>query len=627
MTHPQIMRALSGLLLGLFCAILSSTVVTNALPKIIGDLGGGQSAYTWVVTASLLAVTASTPLWGKLADQFSKKVLVQSALVVYVIGSLVAGFAHNPATLITARVIQGLGGGGLSALAQVVLAAMISPRERGRYSGYLGAVFAVATVGGPLLGGVITDTSWLGWRWCLFVGIPFALVALVVLQRTLNLLVTKREVKVDWAGAFFVTAAVCTLLIWVTFADDKYDWLSWQTYTLVAAAIVLALIFLWVETKAAEPIIPLRLFRNPTITLASVASLFVGVALFAGTVFFSQYFQLARGDSPTKSGVMTIPFIAGLFVSSTVSGRVITRTGKWKGWLLTGGVLLTAGLALLGTLRHDTPYLYIACCMALMGLGVGMTLQNLVLCTQNQVSPADLGATSSTVTFFRSLGGAVGVSVLGSVLTTRIGHYAKDTITQLSPRDQAAAAEASGSGNLPDLAILPTPVRIWLEGAYGHAIGDIFLYVAPVALIAFLVTVFIKEVPLRASSGLDQAAAQMARTAVEDAEAVAGAPVPAEAVDEAVRASAGAGIEVRGRIRAAGSEAAPRGGSVTLTTVEGGELGRAEVRADGSWTVDAPGTGRYVLISAAEGYQPQVSAIEVAEVPFVHDVRLTAPAD
>ncbi|MGW6792651.1 MDR family MFS transporter [Streptomyces chartreusis] len=506
MTHAQVMRALSGLLLGFFCAILSSTVVTNALPRIISELGGGQSAYTWVVASSLLAVTASTPLWGKLSDQFSKKILVQSALVIFVLGSLVAGLAQNPATLITARVIQGLGGGGLSALGQVVLAAMISPRERGRYSGYLGATFAVATVGGPLLGGVITDTSWLGWRWCLFVGIPFAVVALVVLQRTLNLPVTKRRVKVDWVGAFFVTAAVCTLLIWVTFAEDKYDWLSWQTYTLVGVSLVLTLIFLFVETKASEPIIPLRLFRNPTITLASIASLFVGIALFAGTVFFSQYFQVARGESPTMSGVMTIPLIAGLFVSSTVSGRIITRTGKWKGWLLAGGLLMTAGLALLGMLRYDTPYVYIATYMALVGLGVGMTLQNLVLCTQNQVSPDDLGAASSTVTFFRSLGGAVGVSVLGSVLATRIGHHALATIGQLSAKDQVTAAKASGSGQLPDIAVLPAGVRTWLEGAYGHGIGDIFLYAAPVALIAFLVTLFIKEVPLRATSGLAQSA-------------------------------------------------------------------------------------------------------------------------
>ncbi len=506
MTHRQIMEALSGLLLGLFAAILSSTIVTNALPEIINDLGGGQSAYTWVVTASLLAVTASTPLWGKLADLFSKKALVQISLIVYVIGSLVSGVAQNPTTLISARVIQGLGGGGLSALSQIILAAMISPRERGRYSGYLGATFAVATVGGPLLGGVITDTSWLGWRWCLFVGVPFALIALLVLQKTLNLPVLKREVKVDWAGAFFVTASVCLLLVWVTFADDKYDWLSWQTYTLVGAALVLALLFCLVETRASEPIIPLRLFRNRTIALASLASLFVGIALFAGTVFFSQYFQLARGDSPTKSGLMTIPFIAGLFISSTISGQIITKTGKWKGWLLVGGLLLTAGLGLLGTLRYDTPYWHIGLFMALMGLGVGMTLQNLVLSTQNQVDASDLGATSSVVTFFRSLGGAVGVSVLGSVMSSRISHYASETAGNLSPRDQAVAAKAAGNGALPDLSLLPAPVRTWLASAYGHGIADIFLYVTPIALLAFIVTLFIKEVPLRDTGALVQAA-------------------------------------------------------------------------------------------------------------------------
>ncbi|WP_239080893.1 MDR family MFS transporter, partial [Streptomyces coelicoflavus] len=535
MTHRQIMEALSGLLLGMFCAILSSTIVTNALPEIIGDLGGGQSAYTWVVTASLLTMTASTPLWGKLADQFSKKALVQIALIVFVIGSVVAGLAQNPGMLITARAIQGLGAGGLSALAQIIMAAMIAPRERGRYSGYLGATFAVATVGGPLLGGVITDTSWLGWRWCLYVGVPFAILALIVLQKTLHLPVVKRKVKVDWAGAFFVTAAVCLLLVWVTFADDKYSWMSWQTGVMVGGAIVLTLLFLLVESKASEPIIPLRLFRNRTITLASLASLFVGIAMFAGTVYFSQYFQLARDKSPTMSGVMTIPMIGGLFVSSTVSGIIITKTGKWKRWLLAGGVLLTAGVGLLGTMRYDTPYWHIAIFMALMGLGVGMMMQNLVLCTQNQVAPSDLGSASSTVTFFRSLGGAVGVSVLGSIMSSRISHYAADTIGQLSPQEQAAAAKTAGSGAIPDMDLLPPGIREWLESAYGHGIADIFLYVAPIALLGFLVTLFIKEVPLRTKGAL----AQAAESPAEAAPPVAGTPAEAVHVaDEPVPAGA-----------------------------------------------------------------------------------------
>jgi EmrB/QacA subfamily drug resistance transporter len=645
MTHRQIMEALSGLLLGMFAAILSSTIVTNALPEIVSDLGGGQSAYTWVVTASLLAMTASTPLWGKLADLVSKKALVQIGLVVFVIGSVVAGMAHNPGTLIAARVIQGLGAGGLSALAQIIMAAMISPRERGRYSGYLGATFAVATVGGPLLGGVITDTSWLGWRWCLYVGVPFALIALFVLQKTLHLPVTRRHVKVDWAGAFFVTAAVCLLLVWVTFADDKYAWLSWQTGVMVGGAIALALIFVLVESRASEPIIPLRLFRNRTITLASLASLFVGIAMFAGTVYFSQYFQLARDKSPTMSGVMTIPMIGGLFVSSTVSGLVITKTGRWKSWLLVGGVLLTAGLGLMGTMRYDTPYWRIAIFMALMGLGVGMMMQNLVLCTQNQVAPGDLGAASSVVTFFRSLGGAVGVSVLGSVMSSRISHYAADTIGTLSPQEQAAAAKASGSGAIPDMDLLPPGIRTWLESAYGHGIADIFLYVAPIALLGFLVTLFIKEVPLRTAGAPAQtseapatAPAAVAAAATEQtpgrsaladtgADGAAGpdtAARPPSAAATAARPeeSAAGGIPVRGVVRGADDVPVPQA-AVTLISLAGRQLGRSVAQADGSYAVDAPGTGSYVLIASADGHQPQASTVVVNGEPVAYDILLS----
>lgn len=652
MTHRQIMEALSGLLLGMFAAILSSTIVSNALPEIIKDLGGGQSAYTWVVTASLLAMTATTPLWGKLADLVSKKALVQIALVVYIAGSVVAGLAQNPGMLITARAVQGIGAGGLSALAQIIMAAMISPRERGRYSGYLGATFAVATVGGPLIGGVITDTDWLGWRWCLYVGVPFALIALLVLQKTLHLPETKRKVKVDWAGAFFITAAVCLLLIWVTFADDKYDWMSWQTGVMVGGAVLLGLLFVFTETKASEPIIPLRLFKNRTITLASIASLFVGTAMFAGTVFFSQYFQLARDKSPTMSGVMTIPMIGGLFVSSTVSGQVITRTGKWKAWLVAGGVLLTAGLGLLGTMRYDTPYWHLAIFMALMGLGVGMMMQNLVLSTQNQVAPSDLGSASSTVTFFRSLGGAVGVSVLGSVMSTRITHYAKDTIGQLSPQEQMAAAKASGSTQLPDMNLLPAPIRTWLESAYGHGIADIFLYVAPIAFLAFLVTLFIKEVPLRTSGALAQAAQANAEAAAPAAAPVAAeaAATPAQPVQEKTPSWASAasdtqtatdgtqklaavatlerdepasgGIPVHGFVRGAESAPVPQA-AVTLISLAGRQLGRSVAQADGSYRVSAPGAGSYVLIASADGFQPQASTIVVGEEPVAYDILLS----
>jgi len=662
MTHRQIMEALSGLLLGMFVAILSSTIVTNALPEIIGDLGGGQSAYTWVVTASLLAMTATTPLWGKLSDLYSKKALVQIALVIYVLGSAAAGLSQNPGMLIACRVAQGIGVGGLSALAQIVMAAMISPRERGRYSGYLGATFAIATVGGPLLGGVITDTSWLGWRWCFYVGVPFAVIALIVLQKTLHLPVVKRDVKVDWGGAFFISAAVSVLLLWVTFAGDKYDWISWQTYAMVGGSIVLGLLFVLVESKASEPIIPLRLFRNRTITLSSLASLFVGVAMFTGTVFFSQFFQLARDKSPTMSGVMTIPMIGGLFISSTVSGQFITRTGRWKVWLVGGGVLLTAGLGLLGTVRYDTDYWKMAIFMALLGLGIGMMMQNLVLSTQNQVAPADLGSASSTVTFFRSLGGAVGVSALGAVMAHRITGYAQDGIAGLGPKYASLASGSSSSGAIPDMDKLPAPLRTVMESAYGHGIADVFLIASALGLLAFLITLFIKEVPLRTKGALEQTAseetpAQAAQAAAAPA-ASAGVQTPAEAGDSAgahvpswavadsttetdtetetghegtrrlaavatiARPEGSAGVPVGGFVR--GAEGVPvAGAAVTLISLAGRQLGRAVAQPDGSYGLDAPGTGSYVLIASADGFQPQASTVVVGGEPVAYDILLS----
>ncbi|GHH69789.1 MFS transporter [Streptomyces sulfonofaciens] len=681
MTHRQIMEALSGLLLGMFVAILSSTIVSNALPHIISDLGGGQSAYTWVVTAALLSMTATTPLWGKLADLFSKKLLVQTALVIYVGGSVVAGLSQNPGMLITCRVVQGIGVGGLSALAQIVMAAMISPRERGRYSGYLGATFAVATVGGPLLGGVITDTSWLGWRWCFYVGVPFAVIALLVLQKTLKLPVVKREVKVDWGGAFLISAAVCLLLIWVTFAGNKYDWISWQTCAMVGGSIVLGLLFLLVEAKAGQPIVPLRLFRNRTIALASLASLFVGVAMFAGTVYFSQYFQLARGKSPTMSGVLTIPMIGGLFVASTVSGQIITRTGRWKIWLVTGTVLLTAGLGLLGGIRYDTPYWHLAVYMGLMGLGIGMTMQNLVLCTQNQVAAADLGAASSTVTFFRSLGGAIGVSALGAIMADRITDYVRDGLAGLGPKAARLAADGSDSTAIPDLGKLPAPVRTVVESAYGHGIADLFLTAAPLAGVAFLVTLFIKEVPLRTKAGIAQeqstegappeaappaqateaaeatgasAATTYSGSTASGASGASGAEEPPElprrervpswaaagpadpyggqrlqAAASAAPAnglggsgSGGSGIPVQGFVR--GAEGLPVArAAVTLISLAGRQLSRSMAHLDGGYAVDAPGAGSYVLIASADGYQPQASTVVVGEGPVAYDILLS----
>ncbi|MEU6198573.1 MDR family MFS transporter [Streptomyces sp. NPDC047061] len=493
MTQRQIMQALSGILLGMFVAILSSTIVSNALPHIVSDLGGTQSSYTWVVTSTLLTMTASTPLWGKLADLYDKKRLIQTALVIFVTGSVLAGLAKGTALLIAMRAVQGIGTGGMTALSQIVLAAMIPPRERGRYNGYLGAVFAVATVAGPLIGGVITDTSWLGWRWCFYVGVPFAVLALGVLQRTLRLPGGTGGKKVDWLGAALITATVSLLLVWVTLAGDSYPWNSWQTYAMLGGSVVLAALFALTETKAVDPVIPLRLFRNRTIALATSVSLFVGASMFAATVYLSQYFQLARGDSATKAGLMTIPMIAGLFLASTVSGRLITRTGRWKAWLISGGILLTSGLALLARLHYDTPYGQVATAMALTGLGLGMSMQNLVLAAQNQADATDLGATSSLVAFTRSLGGTVGVSALGALLSNRVTHYVSDGLARIG----APKAASDTQGSVPDLSTLREPLRTIVKSAYGDGIADLFLFAAPAALLGLALALLIRETPLR----------------------------------------------------------------------------------------------------------------------------------
>ena len=498
MTHREILSALSGMLLAMFVAFLSSTVVSNALPTIITDLRGTQSQYTWVVTATLLASTASTPIWGKLADLFSKKLLIQLSIVIFVVGSMLAGLSQSVETLIAWRVLQGLGLGGLQALVQIAMAAMISPRERGRYSGLLGGVMAVATVGGPLLGGLLVDTSWLGWRWCFYVGVPFGIVALVLLQRTLHLPVTRRKVHIDYLGAAFLTAGVSALLIWVTLAGDSFAWASTESLLFLAGGIAAVLAFVVTELKAKEPIVPLRLFRDRTTTLAIIASIAIGVAMFGSSVFLGQYLQISRGYSPTAAGLLTIPMVAGLLLSSTVSGILITRTGRWKRFLVAGSVLVVVGFGLLSLVDHETDVVLLSAFLFVLGVGIGMTMQNLVLAVQNTVAATDLGAASSAVAFFRSLGGTIGVSVLGAVLASRVGDLIRAGLA-----DVPGAAQAAGSGEvgLANLADAPPAIQTLIRVSYGDATGRIFLISAVIAVVAMGAIVLIREVALSTRSG------------------------------------------------------------------------------------------------------------------------------
>ncbi len=505
--------ALAGLFLSMGVSMLSMTVVGTSMPLIIADLGGDQAAFTWVVTAAMLASAMSTPIWGKLADLMSKKLLMQLSLVIFTLGSALAGMATEPGWLIAFRVLQGIGAGGIPALGQIVMAEILSPRERGKYAGIMGAVMALATVGGPLLGGLITDT--IGWRWNFYVAAPIALVAIIMLQRTLHLSTLKRAVKIDYWGTLLITSGFSSLLVWVTLGGSAFEWVSWPSFAMLGGGLIALLAAVFVELKVEEPLIPLTLFKNRTFTLAVIASLVVGLAMFGTSVFLGQYMQLARGKTPTESGLLTIPMMAGVLIASTVVGQMITRFGKWKAFVVTGSLLTLVGLVMLGQLRYDTSFWYVGISMFVMGAGVGMCMQNLVLVVQNTVDPHHMGAASSGVSFFRSVGGTAGMSAMGALLAGQVAGYLTAGLAQLTP-EQLVGAETLAGGTIPKIAELPVPVRLVVEAAYGHGIGDIFLAAAPIALIAVIAVAFLPNIPLGTQSNAERLAAQAARAGQAD---------------------------------------------------------------------------------------------------------------
>lgn len=552
--HRRVLQALTGLLLGMFVSMLASTVVSTSLPVIVHDLGGDQAAFTWVVTATLLTTAISTPIWGKLADLFNRKLLIQLAIVIFVLATAAAGFSQDPGTLIAFRAVQGIGAGGLAALSQVIMADIISPRERGRYMGLFGAVMAVATVGGPLLGGFITDT--IDWRWNFFIALPFAVAALVMMQRTLHLPTRpKAKVRIDYLGIVLLSTAVSLLLLWITNAGKDYDWWSLETILMVGGALLASGLFVLVELRSKEPLVPLTLFRNRTFTLAVIASISIGVAMFGTSVFLSQYMQLARGATPTEAGLMTIPMIGGLLLASIVIGGLVTRHGHWKPYLVVGGILLIAGSYLLSTIHYDTNFVLVSVYMFLLGAGVGMTMQNLVL-VQNTARPSEIGVASSGVTFFRSLGGTIGVSVMGAALATSATDLFSDrkgdigaALMKLGEKG-AAIGQQLQSGTIPQVSELPESIRVIVEDIYAQAIAHSFLIAVPLAVISLIAIVFLPNVPLTRMTTSERAAAgeadlatvstaegMAALTATAD-ERVPDAPAPATAEATADEASA-----------------------------------------------------------------------------------------
>jgi EmrB/QacA subfamily drug resistance transporter len=499
---------------GMLLFALDQGIVGTALPRIVSELGG-LDRLSWVVTAYLLTSTATTPLWGKISDLYGRRRIFQVAIVIFLVGSALSGLSQNMGQLIAFRALQGVGGGGLFAIALSIIGDVIPPRDRGRYQGYFGAVFGVSSVAGPLLGGWLTDGP--GWRWIFYINLPVGLAALVVTSAVLKMPVVRRQHRIDYLGAGIIVGAVTCLLLYLDWRGNAYGWTDAGGLALLAGFVALAAAFVVVELRSPEPIIPMRLFRNPVFSVGNLYGFLGGVAFFGGIIFLPIYLQTVKGFSPTQSGLALLPAIVGIFSTSITSGQLISRTGRYKIYPIVGAVLLIVALLLLSRLGVDTPFSQVALYEFLFGAGLGLTMQTILTAVQNAVEFRDLGAATSSITFFRQMGGSVGTAVFGAVLSSRLAHYLTEALTQAGIRSGAGGVNVNPN-NVQAIQQLAEPVKSVVLGAFSHALDDVFLVGVPFVVVALVVALFLKEVPLRAGPG-----------APGDSGSVADGEVPAQA--------------------------------------------------------------------------------------------------
>ncbi|MFG2482696.1 MULTISPECIES: MFS transporter [Streptomyces] len=515
----EVLVSIGALLLGLLIAALDQTIVSTALPTIVSDLGG-MAHLSWVVTAYMLAATAATPLWGKLGDQYGRKKLFQYAIVLFLIGSALCGIAQDMPQLIGFRALQGLGGGGLIVLSMAIVGDIVPPRERGRYQGLFGGVFGATSVLGPLLGGLFVDN--LSWRWVFYINLPIGLVALVVIAAVLRIPARSSKHTIDYLGTFLI-ACVATCLVLVASLGGTWGWGSARIIGVAVLGAVLLAGFLLVERKAAEPVLPLGLFRIRTFTLCSVISFVVGFAMFGAMVYLPTFLQVVQGVSPTMSGVHMLPMVIGMLITSTVSGQIVSRTGRWKVFPIAGTAVTALGLLLLHQLHRTSSTWEMSVYFFVFGAGLGLVMQVLVLVVQNAVSYADLGVATSGATFFRSIGASFGVAVFGTVFTHQLDDKLAASLAGVTLPAGASVAQLEADPRA--IAALPADLRPQVLDAYATAITDVFLYAVPIVLIAFVIAWFLKEDKLRGSV-----------TAPDVTETLASNPVQRSSHDEVARA-------------------------------------------------------------------------------------------